>query len=147
MAAFEPGRSIAGFLLAALGVSILVFYTRLNASTRKIGAAAHWGIGWIVGATGMLAMGGGWALLCLAEPRFQSQVLALRGLGLCLVALIVYGVSARSVGRGRVPFAYSLALETRGIYRQRTPRLIPHFPGPGRKRGNSGNSKPLDARK
>ena len=117
MAALDWGQSLAGLFLGVAGISTIALYTRVNARTRSQGAAAHWRLGWLLGTLGMLTMGAGWAVLSRAGPHLELGPLSFLGLGLCLLALVLYVLSARWVGRWRTPANYSLKLQTRGIYR------------------------------
>src|SRR2546426_4716600 len=117
MVAPDWGQLLLGLFLGVAGFVILALYTRVNASTRRKGSGAHWRLGFVVGGLGMVIMGAGWAALCLAGPFLEESALSLLGLLLCIAALVVYVISARWVGRWRAPSAYSLELQTQGIYR------------------------------
>ena len=67
----------------------------------------------------------GWGLLCVAQPAWRAPWLQIPGGAACVLALAIYAVSARHVGRLRGPARYSLDLETSGIYdRVRHPQAL-----------------------
>jgi protein-S-isoprenylcysteine O-methyltransferase Ste14 len=111
------GQSLLGLSLGVGGFSILAIYTWVNGLAREWSAGAHWWIGLGVGGLGMLIMGAGWAILCLAGPHLEVSSFSPLGLLLCGAAFSLYVMSARWVGRWRAPSSYSLELQTEGIYR------------------------------
>ena len=118
-------QSVLGGVLGLLGAATIVVYTHVNRRSRARGERAHWIRGWILGAAGMCFFGAGWTLLALAGPRVLPEILWPLGALLCLLALLIYGASARRVGRWRKPSSYSLSLHAEGIHaRVRHPQAL-----------------------
>jgi protein-S-isoprenylcysteine O-methyltransferase Ste14 len=118
-------NSLLGCAIGLVGAFVIAAYTRLNSRMRAKGARAHWAVGALTGSIGMASMFCGWALLGLAEPVFWTPWLQIPGDAACVLALAVYAISARQVGRLRGPTHYSLDLKTSGIYnRVRHPQAL-----------------------
>jgi len=115
--AFFSLFGVSGLLLGLAGAATIALYTHMNRRARQEGARSHWRTGLLLGATGMIFMGTGWALLCVAGPHIRSGILVGLGFVLCGAATVIYVVSTYRVGRIRSPKRYSLDLHTGGIYR------------------------------
>jgi protein-S-isoprenylcysteine O-methyltransferase Ste14 len=118
-------KSLLGLALGILGALVIAAYTKINARTRAKGARSHWTVGALTACVGMGSMFCGWGLLCVAQPAWRALWLQIPGGAACVLALAIYAVSARHVGRLRGPARYTLDLETSGIYnRVRHPQAL-----------------------
>ena len=117
--------AVAGTTLAAGGCVMIALYTWLNGRARRRGARAHFVTGWLIGAPGMLAMIGGWALLALSPPHLRLAPLSVLGVLLLLAGVAVYAAGARAVGRWKTLATYESGLHVSGIYeRIRHPQAL-----------------------
>lgn len=119
-----PNISV-GLGIGILGALAILAYVRVNRKARGRGAALHWGLGWLLGFSGMLCLAGSWVLLGFSEPRYSSVVSSVAGLLVLGLSFAIYLASARHVGRWRRPSRYSLGLYTGGIHgRLRHPQAL-----------------------
>lgn len=110
--------SLPGLALGIVGALIIAAYTKVNARMRAKGARAQWAVGALTACVGMGSMFCGWGLLYAARPAWRTLWLQIPGGAACVLALVIYAMSARHVGRLGRPAHYSLDLETHGIYNQ-----------------------------